>query len=64
LLDRWQVCGQNHSPADEATRLYDAKTSSKIEGKLELAREFYRDGYPLEKIIEKTGFTAGQIKGV
>ncbi len=32
-----------------------------VKGKLELARELYRDGYPLEKLIEKTGFTTEQI---
>ena len=52
--------------------LQEGKLEGKIEGKLEglqegklkLAREFYHDGYPLDKLIAKTGFTAEQIKGV
>jgi len=40
----------------------DYYNKGKIEGKLELARELYKDGVAIEKIIEKTGFTAEQIK--
>jgi len=44
-----------------ATIEQDYFNKGKIEGKIELVRELYRDGYPLEKLIEKTGFTAEQI---
>ncbi|MEQ8190441.1 MAG: Rpn family recombination-promoting nuclease/putative transposase [Candidatus Eremiobacterota bacterium] len=47
---------------EEATRIYRAEQKGMEKGKIELARELYEDGYPIEKLAAKFKVSAEKMK--
>jgi hypothetical protein len=47
---------------EEATRLYRAEQKGMEKGKIELAKEVYKEGYPIEKLAAKFNLSVDKMK--